>query len=178
WMLDGELQDNASCRRLWAEEAGEEDLVLGQTGLSRSGHLTESLCSGPIPKRGTAGVCRPVCLEHLGSTVCAFSRAVIVSEQRRACEGAETWLTAVPESNVGATSGPGACCPTTLRTLPDVIAQISGFKRQWLALAAGLGNCSSAWVPPTAELWSEGIPSEEIPVLVAVADNHRALTAG
>ncbi|KAH6854114.1 hypothetical protein B0I37DRAFT_22315 [Chaetomium sp. MPI-CAGE-AT-0009] len=47
WMLAGKLQENASCRRLRAEEAGDGDLLLGQTGLSGLGHITEFFCSVP-----------------------------------------------------------------------------------------------------------------------------------
>ncbi|KAH6650391.1 hypothetical protein F5144DRAFT_588876 [Chaetomium tenue] len=119
-MLAGKLQENASCRRLRAEKAGDGDLLLGQTGLSSSGHITEFLCS--VPSHGGPGQPRP----HLGG---AGLRTAVFSDQwqspttHRICVPCQTGEMDVA-SNVGATPGPGACCPTIPPTFLDMIARI------------------------------------------------------
>ncbi|EAQ92942.1 predicted protein [Chaetomium globosum CBS 148.51] len=185
WMLAGKLQENASCRRLRAEEAGDGDLLLGQTGLSTSGHITEFLCSVPshVPAQnaglqassatcgpGGPGQPRP----HLGG---AGLRTAVFSDQwqspatHRICVPCQTGEMDVA-SNVGATPGPGACCPTTPPTFLGMIARIFWVQA---TVAVVFGNLLSALASPTAELLSDGIPSAEIELLPAcrISGNHQ-----
>lgn len=75
-------------------------------------------------------------------------------------------------SNVGATPGPGACCPTTPPTFLGMIARIFWVQAM---VAVVFGNLLSALASPTAELLSDGIPSAEIELLPAcrISGNHQ-----
>lgn len=92
WMSAGKLQENASCRRLRAEKAGDGDLLLGQTGLSSSGHITEFLCSVPshVPAQN-AGL-------QASSATCGpgGARAAKTAPARRWTEmGSGQWFSAI-----------------------------------------------------------------------------------